>query len=405
MTEDNTFDKLGIVFREGLQAFRHYASCGLSVDGTFIKNAVGGVLLIACFRNGNMELQIVACGIVSIENEENWFWFLDLILKNLATLPAFIISDRDKGLLPALAKVAPEIMHFYCFRHLMENFNKKFKSKTLRNLAWKVARSRSEIEFKSATEELKQMNEAALQWLMDIPVEKWSVLHSPFPRFGVYTSNNVESINAALKATRKLPILDLLIDIERYVGTKWSDNVTKSNGWQLYTKKAESRVEKALRHANDTNVTKNSTNTFLVQVKRKTEVPLVFAVDLNQTEQMCTCRYDKDMGAPCVHVLLCLKQMNKLNDMEGLFHSLWKKKTFQQAYKEEDQDHILPFVMKEVLTESICVAPEISKKKGRPKKKRQESQQASVALSQKKQKKCRVCGVVGHNKRTCSSRL
>jgi hypothetical protein len=97
--------------------------------------------------------------------------------------------------------------------------------------------------------------------------------------------------------------------------------------------------------------------------------------------------------------------MNKLNDMEGLFHSLWKKKTFQQAYKEEDQDHILPFVMKEVLTESICVAPEISKKKGRPKKKRQESQQASVALSQKKQKKCRVCGVVGHNKRTCSSRL
>jgi hypothetical protein len=128
MTEDNTFDKLGIVLREGLQAFRHYAFCGLSVDGTFIKNdfictsmltflivpfsaftslihrvttclsRVGGVLLIACFRNGNKELQIVACGIVSIENEENWFWFLDLILKYLATLPAFIISDRDKGL-------------------------------------------------------------------------------------------------------------------------------------------------------------------------------------------------------------------------------------------------------------------------------------------------------------------
>jgi hypothetical protein len=389
MKEDNTFDKLGIVFREGLQSFHHYAFCGLSVDGTFIKNTVGGVLLIACFRNGNKELQIVACGVVSIENEENWSWFLDLVLKNLAAPPAFIISDRDKGLVPALAKVAPEIIHFYCFRHLMENFNKKFKCKTLRNLAWKVARSRTKIEFQNSTEELKQMNKAALQWLMDIPVEKWSVLHSPLPRFGVYTSNNVESINAALKATRKLPILDLLIDIERYVGSKWSENVTKANEWDLYTKNAESRVEKALRHANDTIVTKNSSTTFLVQVKRITEVPLVFAVDLNQREEMCTCRYDKDMGAPCVHVLMCLKHMNKLNNMANLFHSLWKKETFQLAYKEEEQHHILPFVMKEVLMESTCAAPEISKKKGRPKKKRHESQQASVALSQKKQKKCR----------------
>jgi hypothetical protein len=107
-------------------------------------------------------------------------------------------------LVPALAKVATEIIHFYCFQHLMENFNKKFKCKMLQNLAWKVARSRTKIEFQNLTEELKQMNKAALQWLMDILVEKWSALQSPLPRFGVYTSNNVESINAALKATRKL---------------------------------------------------------------------------------------------------------------------------------------------------------------------------------------------------------
>jgi hypothetical protein len=52
---------------------------------------------------------------VSIENEESWSWFLDLVIKYLKTPPAFIISDRDIGLVPALAKVAPGIMHFYCF--------------------------------------------------------------------------------------------------------------------------------------------------------------------------------------------------------------------------------------------------------------------------------------------------
>jgi hypothetical protein len=71
--------------------------------------------------------------------------------------------DWDKGLVPALAKVAPEIMHFYCFQHLMENFNKKFKSKMLQNLAWKVACSRSKIDFKNSTENLKQINKAAFQ--------------------------------------------------------------------------------------------------------------------------------------------------------------------------------------------------------------------------------------------------
>jgi hypothetical protein len=127
-------------------------------------------------------------------------------------LPAFIISDQDKGLLPALAKVFPEIMHFYCFQHLMENFNKTFKCKKLQNLAWKIQFSRIELDFKNSTQELKKLNEAAVQWLMNIPVEKWSILYSPIPRFSGYTPNNVESINSARKATRKLLITDLLID-------------------------------------------------------------------------------------------------------------------------------------------------------------------------------------------------
>jgi hypothetical protein len=64
MTESGTFDKLGIIYREGIKAFHHYSFSGISVDGTFLKNMVGGILLIACFRNGNKELQIIACGVL-----------------------------------------------------------------------------------------------------------------------------------------------------------------------------------------------------------------------------------------------------------------------------------------------------------------------------------------------------
>jgi hypothetical protein len=135
------------------------------------------------------------------------------------------------------------------------------------------------------------------------------------------------------------------------------------------------------------------------------EVPLQFAVDFNNKNQICTCRYDKDMGAPCVHVLLCLKMMNKQNDIADLFHPIWRNETFQEAYKEEVEVEVRPFVLKGTLTAAVCIAPTIVKKKGRPKKKQRESQQATVQLSQKRLMKCGKCGGFGHNKRTCTSQL
>nr|CCA20991.1 AlNc14C109G6316 [Albugo laibachii Nc14] len=38
--------RLGVIFREGLQAFKPYSERGISVDGTFMKTSVGGVLLV-----------------------------------------------------------------------------------------------------------------------------------------------------------------------------------------------------------------------------------------------------------------------------------------------------------------------------------------------------------------------
>lgn len=65
------------------------------------------------------------------------------------------------------------------------------------------------------------MDQAAATWLMDMGTEKWSLCYSPYPRFGTLMSNNVESVNEALRKNRKLPILNCLMTIEHYVGKKW----------------------------------------------------------------------------------------------------------------------------------------------------------------------------------------
>jgi hypothetical protein len=129
---DGTSQRLAILYREGIRTFIQSPSRGMSVDGTFSKTFIGGMLLAACFLNGNNELQIIGVAVVPIENEDNWTFFLKFLTDHLPHQPSFVISDRDKGLVPAVKTLSQELHHIFCFRHLMENFNRKFKSKLLK---------------------------------------------------------------------------------------------------------------------------------------------------------------------------------------------------------------------------------------------------------------------------------
>ena len=133
--------RLALVFREGIHTFQHYASRGLCADDTFLKTTVGKTLLVSCFCNGNMQLQIVAIAVVSIESQDNWFFFLKFLLAHLIHRPAIIVSDRDKGLIPSVRAIESIPHYLNCFRHILENFNRKFKSKQLKTMAWNVARA------------------------------------------------------------------------------------------------------------------------------------------------------------------------------------------------------------------------------------------------------------------------
>lgn len=161
------FQRLVIVYRESVQAFKLYAMRGLQLDGTFLKSSFGGVLLVACFRDANNNIRILAISVVSGETEANWRSFIEAIKETVCVMPGFIISDRDKGLSAAVAAVYPGVHHAACMRHLMENFNKKFKERPLKKLAWSLARATTVEEFKEAETGLMQCDKA-IKWLRDV---------------------------------------------------------------------------------------------------------------------------------------------------------------------------------------------------------------------------------------------
>ena len=128
----------------------------------------------------------------------------------------------------------------------MENFSKKYKSKVLKNLAWILARSRTKLEYENVAAKIALLDNTALSWLQDVGREKWSTAFSPCPRFNTLTSNNVESVNSALKEIRSLPIIDCLLEIERYVACKWAANAQKVKRWGILTPYASRKVDKLM---------------------------------------------------------------------------------------------------------------------------------------------------------------
>lgn len=402
---DGVFVRMAIIYREGLQAFRHYTTRGLVLDGTHLKSSSGGTLFVTCFRNGNNQIQIVAIAIASIENEDNWAWFARFLLLHMQTLPAFFISDRDKGLLQALRLVFPNIPHFYCFRHLMENFNKKFKSKQLKALAWRLARCTTKGSFQQISTAISEVNESALRWLLEIGVGKWSLLHSPLPRFGVLTSNHVESVNGVLKEARCLPVLDCLLAIEYYVGQRNFKSSTSCAEWGHLTQSVEKKADKCLAAtASLMSFVANSRTTFVVSVRQHKEnvKPKTFSVSLAPLSYSCGSSFD--MLAPCPHALFVIHKTDLSPSLDNYYDDTWKTSSYRMAYPVIPDSRVLPMTVTEDMYKLSCSPPSFNKKRGRPKVSRYESQAATENLRQtvRRTVRCGVCRATGHNRATCT---
>ena len=404
---DKVVSRVVVVYKQGVQVLGVFADRGISIDGTFMKHELRGTLLVACLRNSNNEIQVVAVAWVSGETKENWSWFVKFLFQTTNQPPAFVISDRDKGLIPAMEKETSTTPHFFCVRHMLENFNAKFHSQPLRDLAWKLAKSLSQSSFTKRSSELELLNASALAWMTAVEKTKWSAAHSPCARFGTMTSNNVESINSVFLSARAKPLLDCLMHVEQYVGVKWVECVNKASSWKYLTAYAQKKFvrERLTAGADKIEIIPSCSSSFVAKVAKDGELPVEYAVDLDDRASPCSCGYFAYMRAPCAHVIAALRSINRLSKLESFFDASWTTESYKRAY--DPSLKMKPYVIKDdLLRKEDHVPPPVPKKRGRPKKstKRIESQPATKDLKKKAAYACTVCGGSGHNKRSCSKK-
>jgi hypothetical protein len=99
----------------------------LNVDSTRLNGRWCGQLAIACGVDGHNWMYPVAFGFIDSETEENWTWFMEHLRSAIGDPPFLAVSSEAcKGLENAVKVVFPHTEQRECFRHLMENYVKKY---------------------------------------------------------------------------------------------------------------------------------------------------------------------------------------------------------------------------------------------------------------------------------------
>ncbi|XP_062081124.1 uncharacterized protein LOC133785925 [Humulus lupulus] len=202
------------------------------------------------------------------------------------------------------------------------------------------------------------------------------------------TSNIAESLNAALKAARNLPI-DILVECLRSLVQKWVwNNSNNANG--TFTKVSTATE---LRHDIVSKMKYEVLPFNPIEYQVRDEKGTNFTVNIHN--RTCTCNRFQEDEMPCGHAVTVIAKRNL-----GVYDycaKFYKTETLKAMY--EENVHPLPHKDEWNLPQHLDIVvlpPKATIPAGRPRKKRIRSRgKPKVIIT------CGKCGQPGHNRKTC----
>ena len=228
---DGTFERL--FFAHASAAATIYSIPPVfSIGGAFRKSVNKGILLTLTAINSVGSIEFLAFAIVRSESGSNWRIFLEnvaIAIPHLTTIDFLLFSDRSTGLCSIdLLSIFPQAHRTICAKHLQRNVCAHLRSHghaSLWNEAsfWLAVSAATKDDFDIHMQAVSNSNEAAFTYLQHVNPDLWSLWAIPLRRYGIKTTNSCESLNAALRNARKLPILDLVYFLAEYIMQKRVD--------------------------------------------------------------------------------------------------------------------------------------------------------------------------------------
>ncbi|XP_022007853.1 uncharacterized protein LOC110907135 [Helianthus annuus] len=363
----------------------------LGVDGCFLKGPFPGQILSAVGIDGNNSIYPVCYALGEAATTQTWKWFLQLLRDDLgctADSCFTFISDRQKGLIPAMLAVFPNGEHRFCLRRIHENMKSKSRGDLYKNLLWSAGRKTSIPYFNKAMEEIKTTERAMYDWLNEIPYTAWSRAYfSGRAKCDMLLNNICEVFNRQIVGVRDKPIITCLEFIREYMTKRIVD-----------VKKLQEKCMGPLTpHAIE-----------------------VFDEIKKQAAEMCVLMVDSDKkwdltGMPCKHAVAAIWDMSR-NSIDAGIPEEWVDDVYWLSTWKKVYDNVIePINGLEMWTPSECpttlIPPKHHTQVGMPKKKRKKAF-GEKELEKEFDKGCKMtrkgttikcgkCGNTGHNVRSC----
>ncbi|XP_075662560.1 uncharacterized protein LOC142632019 [Castanea sativa] len=272
----------------------------------------------------------VAFAVVEQENKDSWVWFLQQFsddIGNPKQLNLAFITNRQKGLIPAIEMLFPTCEHRSCVKHISNNFKMDHKGLELKDALRRCARATTIREFERRMQELKDFDVNAWEYLADINPAQWSKSHFSSSVLCDCLANNLsESLNAMILEARDKPILAMLEWIRVRLMTK---QYKKMKDIAKYTGNVCSNIQDKLKKLKHESLPFSATplGRFMYEVDNGRERHVVDLV-----RKACSCRIWDLTRLPCKHgISVIVKNLEKVEDC---VHSCYLKETFVETYKE-----------------------------------------------------------------------
>ncbi|KAI4339846.1 hypothetical protein MLD38_024741 [Melastoma candidum] len=317
-------------------------------------------------------------------------------------------GDDDEGLINAIASLAPLAEHRNCARHIYQHWKVKHRGLFMKTCFYRACKSTNEVEFNFAMKEMREGRDgmagslaAANDFLNVGPEHFCKAFFRTNSKCGTNTNNMCETFNSYIVAARILPLIEMLERIRRLLMVR---HVEKNKVSFRSHDCLCSNVRKELE------ALKEEAGKYIVRpsLAEKFEVCMAnfekerFIVDF--PGKTCSCRFWDLYSMPCSHAIACIQYMKR--PVEEYVDPCFKLEAFRKSYGQVLEPLEGPKFWPRGEHPDI-LPPPYKKLPGRPKKQnrkvsKEEDPKCSTKISRKRLgMKCTVCGNYGHNKRTC----
>ncbi|XP_026400189.1 uncharacterized protein LOC113296066 [Papaver somniferum] len=204
------FERIFICFGACKHSYR-YLRPMIYLDATFLTGRFKGDLMVATCINGNNGFYPFSFALVSAENKDNWFWFLENLKQVVDGCQIVFLSDRGEGLFQGIPKCNLPIG------------SDDTNSKVVIDLFYKVAYSYATANFEEALRGMHAIGCGHVaKYIRTIPKEKWANAFFPVMKKNFDTrTEGLENFN-----TRITPKYEALLKENIDIGRTWT--VTQS---------------------------------------------------------------------------------------------------------------------------------------------------------------------------------